>query len=141
MTPTQLATILGIDRKSIIAYLSSSSIRQAHIKCLYLFALSFEPEDFIRISKTIKEELEKEGVDINTITKEFIDETTLSELTGYTKNTLRVWRSKNLGPPFTKFELERKRAVIRYKVGDVKEWLSQKDTKKEKKHRNANKSN
>lgn len=129
MTPTQLAIILGIDRKSIVTYLSSSSIKQAHIKRLYNFALNFTPEEFIEIENKARNK-EPIKLNINEIEEELIDENMLSLLSGYTKNTLRVWRSKKIGPPFIKIELINGRGVVRYKVDDVKKWLNEKTHRK-----------
>lgn len=131
MTPTQLATILGIDRKTIITYLSGSSIKQAHIKRLYNFALNFTPDEFIEIENKARD---KEPIQliIDDILEEYIDESRLSLISGYTKNTLRVWRSKKTGPPFIKVETISGRGVVRYKVDDVKRWLIEKNTAKNK---------
>lgn len=51
---------------------------------------------------------------------EYIDETSVAELLGVSKATVRGWRYRGAGPPFYKAE-----GGVRYKKSEVVAWLEE----------------
>ncbi|MFA6396303.1 MAG: helix-turn-helix domain-containing protein [Sulfurimonas sp.] len=119
MTQSDLAETLGISRQAISAKLKDKTIRGEYLKRLIRFALIFSKEDFEELEKDMEIRLENEIQ----IDDSMLDEKEVAELSGYSVNTLRTWRSRNREPEFIRIEGGNGKTAIRYDKEVILKWM------------------